>query len=66
MTTSDFEHLRDAIEPKLNEYPRHAYKALSDERCRWDLLHVSGFNTAPLYKYLNDDNIDTALRKITA
>ena len=39
---------------------------LSDKRYRWDLLFRSGFSTNVLYHDgLNDDNIDTALRKIT-
>ena len=64
ITTQHFESLRAAIEPKMHEYPRHAYKQLSDERYRWGLLHASGFRTQRLYEYLNDSHIDTALRKI--
>lgn len=44
-----------------NRYERMEY---SPERCRWDILHASGFDTATLYTYLNDSHIDTALRRI--
>ena len=33
-------------------------------RFRWDVLHATRFQTAPLYAYLNDAHIDTALRSI--
>ncbi len=33
------------------------------ERVRWDCLHATN-HTLPLYDYLNDDHIDTALRNI--
>ena len=38
-----------------------------EERIRWDILsacHLSSFISETLYKYLNDDHIDTALRSI--
>lgn len=43
-----------------------------DMRYRWDLLHVScvkigdgvGMGGLPLYGYLDDEHIDTALRRI--
>jgi hypothetical protein len=38
-----------------------------EKRFRWDLFHVAGLNNYAcdtLYTYLNDDHIDTALRKI--
>ena len=34
------------------------------ERYRWDALWVSGFDVTPLYNYLNDSCIDTALRQL--
>ncbi len=47
---------------------RESYRkeGLSDERFRWDLLHDSRFGTTQLYQYLNDQHIDTALRRIVA
>jgi len=41
---------------------------LSPMRYRWDLLYAAKLSTwicNNLYSYLNDDHIDTALRKIT-
>ncbi len=39
---------------------------VSDEQYRWDILFRSGFSMRTLYKMgLNDNHIDTALRKIT-
>ena len=72
MKPADFDALRNAIE---NAFPhngkdyahwRHCYRVVShsDERFRWDCLHLSGFNTRPLYAYLHDSHIDTALRRI--
>jgi len=61
------EYMRAAIEPKMREYPRHAYRQLSDERYRWDLFYVAGlaaYACSTLYSYLNDAHIDTALRHI--
>ena len=56
-----------------------AYKAsgLSDKRFRWDILYRamqmfgirighSHNNDMPLYDYLDDSHIDTALRRITS
>lgn len=72
MKPTDFDALRDAIK---NAFPRDGrdfaawkekYNAAgySDESFRWDCLHLSGFDTRPLYNYLHDSHIDTALRKI--
>lgn len=52
-----------AARPGLQEtYRRNGH---SDERFRWDVLHVSEFDATPLYSYLNDNHINTALRAIT-
>ena len=45
-------------------YYQYEQKGLSPERFRWDMLHFSGFDTRPLYSYLNDSHIDTALKRI--
>jgi hypothetical protein len=55
----------DAEEDSYPKYTDYQVKGLSDMRYRWDLLHFSGYNVRPLYQYLNDDHIDTALRMIT-
>ena len=43
-------------------------QGLTNKRFRWDLLYMAGLSTwicDNLYTYLDDDQIDTALRKIT-
>jgi hypothetical protein len=43
-------------------------KGLSMERMRWDLIYYAKLTPwicANLYSYLNDEHIDTALRRIT-
>ena len=72
MKPADFDALRDAIEDAFphggRDYAhwRWCYRVVghSDERFRWDCLHLSDFNTRPLYLYLTDSHIDTALRRI--
>lgn len=70
ITQSDYEDLKQAIETAVKKYPDalafYRQRTLNDERYRWDMLHVSGFNTSRLYEYLDDSHIDTALRKITS
>ncbi|MCK5608937.1 hypothetical protein KAR91_44095 [Candidatus Pacearchaeota archaeon] len=69
ITIDDYSKLEDLINQTIEAFPgiKESYqdRQLSDERLRWDLLHLSRFNTNALYEYLNDDHIDTALRKIT-
>ena len=52
--------------PKLKrEYMDAGFSGM---RYRWDVLHacgLTGWICNNLYAYLNDDHIDTALRKIT-
>jgi len=68
ITKEDFMELNKTICKTLNQYPdlRNAYKQLgyTDERLRWDVLHLSRYDTNKLYIYLNDSHIDTALRNI--
>jgi len=68
----NFNKLKNAIEGILTKNPNmlQHYQELgySTMRYRWDLYHAVNINNymgANLYKYLNDDNIDSALRKIT-
>ena len=35
-----------------------------DKRYRWDLFYIASLPVQELYAYLNDDHIDTALRKL--
>ena len=68
MTPGDFLALEASVRAVLVARPnaRADYRAygLSDERFRWDVLRASKHPTAPLYKYLSDAHIDTALRAI--
>lgn len=55
-----------AIQPKVDA-ARAKYKehGLSQMRFRWDVLHAAKWSDLKAaYKYLNDNNIDTALRSI--
>lgn len=63
----DFEDLQRAISaiPDLEATWRdYKKRGLSAMRFRWDMLWKSGFKTNRLYDYLNDENIDTALKSI--
>lgn len=46
------------------EFPRADKVRDLYKRYRWDCLWASGFDLAPLYEYLDDSHIDSALRKI--
>lgn len=75
-----YDLLKGICDATLNQYPnaRKEYQdqGLSEERFRWDILwralkdagirigHAHNDDELPLYDYLNDDHIDTALRKI--
>ena len=52
------------LEKRPNLRKEYINNGLSDERFRWDVLWLSGFNTSILYDYLNDTHIDTALKHI--
>lgn len=65
-----YEHIKNAVAENMIKIPFSKYKeqGLSGERYRWDLFWASGlskFLCGTLYKYLNDDHVDTALRRIT-
>jgi hypothetical protein len=78
MRSEDFAAMREAIAnsfPRECKTPgkrltfaewrlEYCARGLSEERFRWDCLHASGYNTRPLYAYLHDSHIDTALRRI--
>ena len=66
ITPAHYQQLQQAIEPKMKQYPRHTCPDhMTDKRYRWGLLWTSGVELDPLYQYLNDDHIDSALRRIT-
>lgn len=70
ISQEDYEDLKYAIlqcRMAQNQDMHARYERLfwSDEKYRWDLLWMSGVDVNILYKKgLNDDHIDTALRKI--
>jgi hypothetical protein len=65
MTDEHFQALQRACVPILleNQGMWKGYQKLgrSRKRFRWDILWASKFNVNPLYDYLEDSNIDTAL-----
>ena len=73
MTKEHYKVLETRIKKILKrkgEFMYREYKELgySNKRYNWDLLYESGlcgFITHKLYPYLNDDHINTALKKIT-
>ena len=56
ITKSDYEALREAALPHM--------PAGANERERWDALWASEFDVMPLYAYLTDTQVSTALRAI--
>jgi hypothetical protein len=68
MSAIDFGELKKAVLEVLDENPdmekEYAKLGLSPKRYRWDALWLSGVEVTKYYDYLNDDHIDTALRKI--
>lgn len=75
MTTEHYNQLQSAIVAKHNamlkdhaqDYSFYLNAGHSAKRHAWDLLHAAGmtpFVCDTLYKYLNDDHINTALAKI--
>ena len=70
MNPHTFAALSDACTGMLGQRPDAArtYReaGLSPKRFRWDLLSATDFPVGTLYREgLNDDHIDTALRRIT-
>jgi len=75
MKLEDYQKLQEAIIQGYLRLPKHIRPLMSKEhyismelsemRWRWDLLHISGYNVIPMYSYLNDNHIDTALKNIT-
>lgn len=72
MKSEDFSYLKNIVERKVaalgpahrDEYKREGH---SHKRYRWDILwlcKMNDFVCNTLYRYLNDDHIDTALRSI--
>ena len=71
ITSEHYGKLSAAVLGQLAARPgiaaKYAEAGLSEKRFRWDLLwacNLSGWITSELYPYLNDDHIDSALRRI--
>ena len=66
-----YQALKEAVDNVLQAQPEitvdvYLAKGRTAERFRWDALWARGFRIpGEWYKYLNDNHIDTALRKIT-
>lgn len=66
--------LKDAITAVHNRFPHaeadYQLSKFTPKRLRWDMLYFSklkvgdgrGMDGLPLYQYMNDDHIDTALK----
>jgi hypothetical protein len=77
ISAEHYEIVKKAILGVIKKYPDHKQgyidAGLSMERWRWDMFHHCGLKVGdgvgvsglPLYSYLHDSHIDTALRKIT-
>lgn len=72
MREDHYAALRAAINLYAEKYPvplaethtLYRETGLSDARYAWDLLAASGADTTPLYAYLDDRHIQTALLRI--
>ena len=61
ITPDDYQSLSDAVAPIMRRHHNIGWT----ERARWDALWASKFPVNTLYHYLNDDHVDTALRRIS-
>lgn len=67
--SEDLKKLKELVTPLDTPERRKEYvdKGLSDKRYRWDLTYTKActeFICQVLYKYLDDNHIDSALRSI--
>ena len=61
-------HLRFSDSELLTYWNAYKSKGLSAMRYRWDMFHAidsNGSISKEFYTYMNDNHIDTALRKLT-
>lgn len=74
MKPEHFQQMKEAFAVLDTEVLREAYRKGTfkradavkdlDKRYRWDLFYAAALPVQELYAYLNDDHIDTALRKL--
>jgi hypothetical protein len=63
--STDYNKLKSKVNNLINAHPQiDVNKGLSSMRYRWDIYHAAKAYDPRLYDYLNDDNIDTALKSI--
>lgn len=65
--------LKNAIAPLKGHFEKHRENIIAEgkandieKRLRWDAFHASKYGgiLSELYSYMNDEHIDTALKKI--
>ena len=74
MTEADYQFMLAKIESTVKQWPmrlqvyadRYREAGKSEERFRWDVLYAAKVDVCPMYSYLSDTHIDTALKKIIA
>jgi len=68
MTTEHYQFIKEKMIRRCKDVTFRNDCLLSPMRYRWDLFNLAipvSWVCKNLYPYLNDDHIDTALRKIT-
>jgi hypothetical protein len=66
----DVAYIERAVQSVVQRYPVEKYKAehpgLSDTRMRWDYLHAANIGSYlnQVYKYADDSNIETILKRV--
>ena len=69
MTQKDYNKLKIEITKYVSDKNIIMNNRDNTERLRWDLIHFmvddKRYAIIPLYDYLNDNHIDTALKSIT-
>ncbi len=66
ISDADYAELAKAFS-KLNlaeRYHKYEIAGLTPMQFRWDMLYELNYPTTPLYDYLNDNHIDSALKRI--
>jgi len=66
----DYKELKQAIQKTIEKITRKRLKEAiskfspSPKKLCWDMLTLSRYDTRELYTYLNDNNIETAMKHI--
>jgi hypothetical protein len=63
--STDYNKLKSKVDNFIKVHPQvDVSKGLSSTRYRWDIFHAAKGYDPRLYDYLDDNNIDTALKSI--